>query len=105
MVLIASNGVHANGISLLRDIARRLEKGYETTLDDGTDLARQFLAVLHIRRSRDVAALVRCRASLCFEHNGPWVAQDHAGGPGAELCHERASAGAGVIQLHFGTGS
>ena len=38
VVLIASNGVHANGLSLLRDIARRLEKGYQTTLDDGTEL-------------------------------------------------------------------
>jgi phosphoribosylformylglycinamidine cyclo-ligase len=48
IVLIASNGVHANGISLVRDIASRLEAGYQSELADGTELGATVLRPSHI---------------------------------------------------------
>jgi phosphoribosylformylglycinamidine cyclo-ligase len=48
IVLIASNGVHANGISLVRDIASRLEAGYQTELADGAELGATVLRPSHI---------------------------------------------------------
>jgi phosphoribosylformylglycinamidine cyclo-ligase len=48
IVLIASNGVHANGISLVREIAGRLEAGYQTKLADGTELGATLLRPSHI---------------------------------------------------------
>ena len=36
IVLLASSGIHANGISLARKLAERMPDGYATKLDDGT---------------------------------------------------------------------
>ncbi len=36
IVLIAASGVHANGISLIRQLAEQLPEGYQTVLEDGT---------------------------------------------------------------------
>lgn len=44
IVLIASSGVHANGISLIREIAKNLPDGYSTKIDDGRTLAEAVLA-------------------------------------------------------------
>jgi phosphoribosylformylglycinamidine cyclo-ligase len=48
IVLVESNGVHANGISLVRDIASRLQDGYLTRLDDGSELGATVLRPTHI---------------------------------------------------------
>lgn len=44
IVLLASNGIHANGISLARKLAERLPDGYATKLDDGTLFGDALLA-------------------------------------------------------------
>jgi phosphoribosylformylglycinamidine cyclo-ligase len=44
IVLVSSSGLHANGASLARLIARRLPDGYATSLLDGTTLGEALLA-------------------------------------------------------------
>lgn len=48
ILLIESSGVHANGISLIREMAAGLEKGYQTSLADGTLLGETVLAPTHL---------------------------------------------------------
>jgi phosphoribosylformylglycinamidine cyclo-ligase len=48
IVLIESNGVHANGISLIREIAATLPDGYATQLKDGTGFGETVLKPSHI---------------------------------------------------------
>lgn len=43
ILLIKSNGVNANGISLARAIAKKLAKGYATKLNDGTSFGEALL--------------------------------------------------------------
>ena len=48
IMLLKSNGVNANGISLTRAIAERLTKGYETKLPDGTMYGEALLTKTNI---------------------------------------------------------
>lgn len=48
IVLIESSGVHANGISLIREIAKKLEDGYQTKLSDGSTFGEVALTPTHI---------------------------------------------------------
>lgn len=48
IVLIESNGVHANGISLIRQIAEQLPNGYQTKLSDGTTFGEAALKPTHL---------------------------------------------------------
>ncbi len=45
---IESSGVHSNAITLTRDIAKQLPKGYETLLPDGKSYGESLLAPTHI---------------------------------------------------------
>lgn len=48
IVLVESNGVHANGVSLIREIASGLPEGYNTKLADGTSYGETVLRPTHI---------------------------------------------------------
>lgn len=48
ILLIESNGIHANGLSLARSIAEKLPEGYETKLPDGTMFGEALLTPSHI---------------------------------------------------------
>ncbi|HEX5744050.1 MAG TPA: AIR synthase-related protein [Candidatus Saccharimonadales bacterium] len=48
IVLVESSGVHANGISLIRELAERLPDGYQTKLADGTALGEAALRPTHL---------------------------------------------------------
>ncbi len=56
IVLFASSGIHANGLSNARKLARRLEKGYDTRLADG----RPFGEVLLTSTNIYVPAVAKC---------------------------------------------
>lgn len=51
IVLLASSGVHTNGLTLCRSIADRLEKGYLTPIDDGRSFGAALLdpSVIYVR--------------------------------------------------------
>ncbi len=44
IVLLASSGIHANGVSLARKLAERLAKGYQTAIEGGTTFGDAILA-------------------------------------------------------------
>ena len=48
IILIESSGVHANGISLTREIAKKLENGYSTVMPDGRTFGEALLTPTHI---------------------------------------------------------
>ena len=48
IVLIESNGVHANGISLVRELAEQLPAGYQTPLADNATLGEVTLQPTHL---------------------------------------------------------
>lgn len=48
ILLIASSGIHTNGLSLARAVARKLPQGYATKLTNGTIYGEALLAPTHI---------------------------------------------------------
>lgn len=48
IILIEASGVHANGISLTREIAKQLPEGYQTQLPSGKSYGEALLAPTHI---------------------------------------------------------
>ncbi len=48
IVLVASSGIHANGLSLARRIAQELPDGYATSLEDGTPYGAALLVPTHL---------------------------------------------------------
>ncbi len=48
IILVESSGVHANGISLIRKIAKDLPEGYQTKLEDGSMFGEVVLTPTHL---------------------------------------------------------
>jgi len=48
IVLVEASGVHANGISLIRELAEQLSEGYETKLADGSTFGETSLIPTHL---------------------------------------------------------
>ena len=65
IVIVASSGLHANGASLARLVAGRLENGYETTLPSGATLGDALLepSVMYVPL---VAALLESGVALTY---------------------------------------
>jgi phosphoribosylformylglycinamidine cyclo-ligase len=68
VILLESNGVHANGISLIRRIAAELPAGYATPLSDGTSLGETVLQPTHLY-ARTVAALLDAEIDVHYLSN------------------------------------
>lgn len=48
IVLVESNGIHANGLTLARTVADKIPKGYETKLSDGSLYGEALLSPTHM---------------------------------------------------------
>jgi phosphoribosylformylglycinamidine cyclo-ligase len=68
IVLVESSGPHANGISLIREIATRLPKGYQTKMSDGTEFGAAALAPTHLY-SRLVVELQKADVDIHYLSN------------------------------------
>ncbi len=51
IVFVESNGIHANGLSLIRKLAKAMPGGYKTKLHNGTHLGEELLKPTHIYNS------------------------------------------------------
>ena len=102
IVLLASSGIHANGLSLARKLAERLPQGYLTPLDArrrryGEALLAPDRALFAGDRG---AAPRRHHAALLRQHHRPRLAQAAAPPGAAQLPHRHAAAGAAGAALH-----
>ena len=101
IVLLASSGIHANGLSLARKLQERLPDGYLTEIAPGLSYGDALLAPTTLYspvtealwRSRDRAALQR-------QHHRPRLAQAAAPSRCIRLPHRHAAAGARSAALH-----
>jgi hypothetical protein len=87
IVLLASSGIHANGVSLARKLVERLPQGWLTPID----------AVLTGHRS---AVEGRHRAALLRQHHRPRLAQAAAASGPLHLPHHAGAAGAAHSRVH-----
>jgi phosphoribosylformylglycinamidine cyclo-ligase len=68
ILLVESSGVHANGISMIREIAKSLNQGYQTKLDDGSELGKTVLTPTHLY-NRFVRELFNQRVNVHYLSN------------------------------------
>jgi phosphoribosylformylglycinamidine cyclo-ligase len=68
IVLVESSGIHANGVSLVRQLAEKLPDGYATKLKNGQTLGEAILTPTHIY-ARLVAALQTAKIDLHYLSN------------------------------------
>jgi phosphoribosylformylglycinamidine cyclo-ligase len=68
IILIESSGVHANGISLTREIAKGLKDGYSTLMPDGKTFGEALLAPTHIY-AKAVEALFKAGCDVHYLSN------------------------------------
>jgi phosphoribosylformylglycinamidine cyclo-ligase len=68
VVLLASSGIHANGLTLARSIADRLPEGYATDIGDGTGYGEALLSPTHLY-ARLVADIFEAGADVHYLAN------------------------------------
>ncbi len=101
IVLLASSGIHANGVSLARKLVERLPDGYRTTLADNSMYGEALLTptVLYSPVTEALAAAGN-RSALQRQHHRPWLAQAHAAPGQLQLPDPHAAARATGAGLH-----
>jgi phosphoribosylformylglycinamidine cyclo-ligase len=103
-VLLASSGIHANGLSLARKLAERLPQGYLTEMAPGLGYGEALLAPT-VLYSPVTEALWRAGIAPHYAANitghGWRKLLRH---PGAHLPHPHAAAGAAGAALHPAAG-
>jgi phosphoribosylformylglycinamidine cyclo-ligase len=93
IVLLASSGIHANGLSLARKLAERLPQGYLTEVAPGLGYGEALLAPTTLYSPVTEALWPPACAALLRQHHRPRLAQA-AAPSGAALPHAHRAAGA-----------
>ena len=100
-MLLASSGIHANGVSLARKLAERLPEGYRTRLADGTLYGEALLAPTALYSPvTEALAAAGHRAALLREHHRPRLAQADAPSRRLHLPDHTGAAGAAGARFH-----
>ena len=105
IVLLASSGIHANGLSLARKLVERLPQGYLTEVAPGLSYGEALLAPTTLYSPVTEALWAgRHRRALRRQHHRPRLAQAAAPPEGADLPHPHRAAGAAGAAVHPAAG-
>jgi phosphoribosylformylglycinamidine cyclo-ligase len=76
IILLGSSGIHANGLTLAREVAEKLPEGYATELEDGSLYGDALLrpTIIYVEAVRALLAARRGRGPLYVQYHRPWLA-------------------------------
>ena len=105
IILLASTGVHTNGLTLCRDLAQRLPRGYLTPIEDGRTYGEALLDASAIYVPF-VAECQRRQVPLKYAsaYHRPWLEKIDAAGGAVRLPDDLAADRAPDPPFHSATG-